>query len=111
MKLKWKSNNLEHIIMMTYSKENKKDLSKTWKTIRSISKVRRKIKSPTFTLKHDGALLYPVKMVKTFNSFLTNIEPSIAKRNPKRKKSSITYLKNKVWKSFCFYPTTSDEII
>ena len=82
--------------MMTYSKENKKDLSKTWKTIRSISKVRRKIKSPTFTLKHDGALLYPVKIVETFNSFLTNIEPSIAKRNPKRKKSSITYPKNKV---------------
>ena len=87
---------LEHIIMMTYTKENKKDLSKTWKAILSISKVRRKIKPLPFTLKHGGALLYLVRIVETLNYFLTNIEPSIAKRNPKRKKSSITYLKNKI---------------
>ena len=75
----------------------KTDLLKTWEAIFS---------------KHNSALLFnPVKVAETFNFVFSNIGPNIAKRIPKGKKSPMTYLNDKIWKSFYFYPTTADEII
>ena len=91
---------------------NQTDLSKTWETIRSIVKVGRKSKRTLCSLKHSGVLLFnPVKIAEIFNFFFTNIGPNIAKRIPKERKSPITYLKDKIFKSFFFYPTIPDEII
>ena len=62
-----------------------------------------------------GVLFFnPVKIAEIFNFFIKNIGPNIAKRIPKGKKSIMTYLNDKILKSFFFYPwisTTPDEII
>ena len=63
-------------------------------------------------LKHNGTLLFnPVKRAETVKFFFTNVGPNIAKWIPKGKKSPMTYLNDKILKSFYFYPTTLDEII
>ena len=68
-------------------------------------------RTPCF-LKHNGVLPFnPVKVAETFNFFFTNIGPNIAKRIPKGRKSPMTYLNDKILKSFFFYPTTPDETI
>ena len=92
--------------------KNKTDLSKTWEAIRSIINVGRKVKFNPCFWKHNGALFFNlIKKAETFNFFFTNIGLNIVKRIPKGKKSLKTYLKNKILKSFYFYPTTPDEII
>ena len=48
---------------------------------------------------------------ETFNFFFTNIGTNIAKRIPKGRKSPMTYLNDKILKSFFFYPTTPDKTI
>ena len=75
-------------------------------------KVGRKSKRTSCSLKGNGVLLCnPVKIAENFNFFFTNIGPNIAKRIPKGRKSPMTYLNDKIWKSLFFYPTTPDEII
>ena len=73
----------------------------------------RKSKRTPCSSKHSGVLLFnPGKKAETFNFFFfTNIGPNIAKRIPKGKKSPMTYLNDKILKSFFFYSTTPDEII
>ena len=72
----------------------------------------RKSKRTLCSLKHSGVLLFnPVKIAEIFNFFFTNIGPNIAKRIPKGRKSPMTYLNDKILKSFFFYPTSPDEII
>ena len=72
----------------------------------------RKSKRTPCSLKGNGVLLFnPVKIAENFNFFFTNIGPNIAKRIPKGRKSPMTYLNDKILKSFFFYSTTPDEII
>ena len=79
--------------------EKKTDLSKTWEAIYSIVNVGRKNKSTLCSLKNNSALLFnPLKIAETFNFFFTNIEPNMAKRIPKGKKSPMACLKNKFLK-------------
>ena len=111
MKLKWKLNKLKKYYQDLFEK-NKTDLSKTWEAIHCIVKVRRKSKRTPCSIKNNDVLLFnPVKIAENFNFFFTNIGPNIAKRIPKGRKSPMTYLNDKIWKSFFFYPTTPDEII
>ena len=112
MKLKWILNKLKKYYQDLFEK-NKTDLSKTWEAIRSIVEVGRKSKRTPCSSKHSGVLLFnPGKKAETFNFFFfTNIGPNIAKRIPKGKKSPMTYLNDKILKSFFFYSTNPDEII
>ena len=72
----------------------------------------RKSKRTPCSLKGNGVLLFnPVKIAENFNFFFTNIGPNIAKRIPKGRKSPMTYLNDKILKSFFFYSTNPDEII
>ena len=72
----------------------------------------RKSKRTPCSLKHSSILLFnPVQTPRTFNFFFTNIGTNIAKRIPKGRKSPMTYLNDKILKSFFFYSTTPDEII
>ena len=92
--------------------KNKTDLSITWEDIHSIFSVGRKSKRTAYSLKHNSVLLFSlVKIAETFNFFFTNIGPNIAKTISKGKKSPMTYLNDKVLKSFFKYSTTPDEII
>ena len=72
----------------------------------------RKSKRTPCSLKHSSILLFnPVQTPRTFNFFFTNIGTNIAKRIPKGRKSPMTYLNDKILKSFFFYPTTPDGTI
>ena len=74
--------------------------------------MRRKSKRTPCSIKNNDVLLFnPVKIAENFNFFFTNIGPNIAKRIPKGRKSPMTYLNDKILKSFFFYSTTPDEII
>ena len=110
--VKMKTKQAKKNITRIYLKKNKTDLSIIWEAIRSIVKVGRKSKRTPCSLKHNGILLFnPVKTAGTFNFFFTNIETNIAKKIPKGRKSPMTYLNDKILKSFFFYPTTPDETI
>ena len=70
----------------------------------------RKSKRTPCSLKHNGALLFnPVKIGETFNFQLLDL--TLQKEFLKEKTLPMTYLNNKILKSFSFYPTTPDEII
>ena len=74
--------------------------------------MRRKSKRTPCSIKNNDVLLFnPVKIAENFNFFFTNIGPNIAKRIPKGRKSPMTYLNDKILKSFFFYSTNPDEII
>ena len=99
-------------ITRIYSKRKTTNLSKTWEDVCSIVNVGRKSKSTPWALKHNDALFFhPVKKAATFNFFFTNIGPNIENRIPTRKKSPMTYLKNKIFMFYYFYSTTPKKCI
>ena len=95
-----------------YFDENKNNMKKLWKGIKSIISIKPGNFDTVGFLKegHGSKIVDPVEIANEFNNYFINVAINITKKIPRTPKSPLDYMSNPNLDSFFISPCTAEEI-